>query len=326
VPARRDPIREYGLDEAGAAAQGLGLEMRVARCEICGAKVAFDTASISENCVFCGSSQVLTEEARRNSIRPESLVPLDVSRDDVKRSFRKWIGGLWFRPNALKRLKDFDGVGVYVPYWTFDCHARSNWTAQAGYYYYETETYTTVKDGKPVNRTRRVRKTRWVPTAGERVDHFDDIPILASKGIDAGLARNLGEFDRRALVPYQPEYLAGWAAEEYSVPLIDGWRVGQSQVEGTQTSRCAGDVPGDTHRSLYVRTEVSDVRWKHVLLPVWSLTFRFKGKSYPVLVHGQSGRVVGKAPYSFWKILLFVVLLGLLLGGGSFVVSFAQSM
>ncbi len=307
VPARRDPIREYGLDEAGSAARGLGLEVRVARCEVCGAKVAFDTASVSESCVFCGSSRVLAEDARRNSIRPESLIPLDVSRDEVKAAFGAWLGRLWFRPSALKKLKDFDATGVYVPYWTFDCHAQSDWTAQAGYHYWVTETYMTTVNGKTVMRTRQVRKTRWVPAAGERDDDFDDIPILASKGIDAGLARKLGEFKRAALVPYRPEYLAGWAAEEYSVTLADGWKTGQARAESTQVSRCSGDVPGDTQRSLHVRTEFSDVRWKHVLFPIWSLTFQWKGKAYPVLIHGQSGRVVGEAPYSWVKIVLVVL-------------------
>jgi DNA-directed RNA polymerase subunit RPC12/RpoP len=307
VEAGADVIREYGLDEAGAAAHGLGLEMRAARCEVCGAKVAFDDAAVSKACVFCGSPRVLVEEARRNAIRPESLVPLDVGRDGVEKAFRKWLKGLWFRPNALKRLKTFQAIGVYVPYWTYDCHVRSVWTAQAGYHYWVNESYTTRVNGKTVRRTRRVRKTRWVPAAGERDDDFDDIPVLGSKGIDEGLADKLGEFDRTALVPYRPEYLAGWAAEEYQVPLADGWERGQEKAAATQRGRCARDVPGDTQRFLHVRNSFSRVRWKHVLLPMWGLSFDWKGERYPVLIHGQTGQVVGKAPWSTAKIVLAVL-------------------
>ena len=65
-------------------------------------------------------------------------------------------------------------------------------------------------------------------------------------------------------------------------------------------------MPGDTHRNLRVRDEVAEVRWKHVLLPLWSLQYRFGGKVYTVLVQGQSGRVVGEAPYSPIKVALFV--------------------
>lgn len=304
-----DVIREYSLEEAGAAAHGLGLELRAARCEVCGASVAFDDAAVATSCVFCGSGRVLVEDARRNAIRPESLVPLDVGRADVETAFRRWLKGLWFRPNALKRLKTFQAVGVYVPFWTYDCDVHSVWTAQAGYHYWVTQTYTTRQNGRTVTRTRRVRKTRWVPAAGERRDAFDDIHVLGSKGIDEGLADKLGEFDRSGLVPYRPEYLAGWAAEEYQVPLAEGWERGQEKAAAVQEGRCARDVPGDTHRFLRVRNRFSGVRWKHVLLPMWSLTFEWKGERYPVLVHGQTGRVVGRAPWSWVKIALAALLL-----------------
>jgi hypothetical protein len=52
-----------------------------------------------------------------------------------------------------------------------------------------------------------------------------------------------------------------------------------------------------------------------VLLPVWSLTYRHGGQTYAVLIHGQSGRVVGDAPYSWVKIaaLVAAILIGVLL-------------
>ena len=65
-------------------------------------------------------------------------MPLDVGRDDVEKKFLEWITGLWFRPNDLKKTRTFEGVGVYVPFWTFDCQVHSDWSADAGYYYYTT--------------------------------------------------------------------------------------------------------------------------------------------------------------------------------------------
>ena len=73
-------------------------------------------------------------------------------------------------------------------------------------------------------------------------------------------------------------------------------------VVDSQRQRCAGDVPGDTQRNLRVQNRIFDVRWKHVLLPIWSVQYAFKGETYTVLVHGQTGRVVGQAPLSWVKI------------------------
>lgn len=316
VPRGEGTILERPLSEAGSAARGLGLERRVTHCNTCGADVSLDTSSTAEACVYCGSPSVLEQAANRNAIRPESLIPIDVGKDEVGRAFKKWLDGLWFRPNAIRALRKFDAVGVYTPFWTFDCRVFSSWSADAGYYYYVTQRYTVMVNGKPQIRTRRVRKVRWVPKWGDRRDSYDDLLIPASVGTPVDLVQRLGAFDLRALVPYKPEYLAGWRAEEYRIDLERGWASGQAAVEAEQRVRCSGDVPGDTQRRLRVENTISDVQWKHVLLPIWSLQYRFKQKTYTVLIHGQTGAVVGEAPLSWVKITLLV--LGVLaLGGGA---------
>lgn len=307
VPRQEGTILERRLEEAPSAKRGMGVELRVAGCDTCGARVTFDGKATADVCVYCGSPNVLEQEANRNAIRPESVVPLDVGRQQVEANFVKWIRGLWFRPNALKKTKKFHAVGIYVPFWTFDASVHSDWSADAGYYYYVTQTYTTTVNGKRVTRTRQVRKVRWRPAWGARDDHYDDLLIHASKGQPAGLVRELGEFDTKGLVPYKPEYLAGWRAEEYGVDLEAGWEAGRAQIAATQERRCSGDVPGDTQRNLHVSNRISEVRWKHVLLPIWSLQYKFRGKTYTVLVHGLTGKIVGKAPLSWVKILLLVL-------------------
>jgi DNA-directed RNA polymerase subunit RPC12/RpoP len=140
VPRGEGTIVERSFRDAGEAARGLGLEVRVSRCGNCGAQVSFDEKTTSRSCVYCGSANVLEQDANRNAIRPESLVPLDVSRAAVEQNFQRWVRGLWFRPNELKKTRNVDAVGVYVPFWTYDCHVRSDWSADSGYYYYVTQT------------------------------------------------------------------------------------------------------------------------------------------------------------------------------------------
>lgn len=316
VAVRDEVILERPLSEAGVAAKGLGTDVRVTECATCGARVTFEGSSTSEACPFCGSAEVLAQEASRNAIRPESLIPLEIGRGIVEETFRTWIGSLWFRPNAIKRTRKIEAVGVYVPAWTFDAAVHSDWSAQSGTYYWVTETYTVRVNGKTQLRTRQVRKVRWWPSWGQRDDVHDDVLVIASRGIDGELASSLGNFSTDGLVPYAPSYLAGWRAEEYQVDLEQGWVRGRELMRDIQQSRCAADVPGDTHRSLRVRNTFRDVRWKHVLLPMWSVTYDFRGKSYAVLINGQSGELAGRAPYSWVKISLAVIVGILLLAGG----------
>lgn len=315
VPVLEDEIVERPLEAAGDAARGLGLELRVVQCKTCGARLTLEPHVTSESCAYCGSTNVMTQAANRNAIRPESLVPLDVGQRQVEEHFRRWLRRLWFRPNELKRATKRDAVGIYVPFWTFDCVAASQWTAQSGVYYNVPVTRQVRIGGKLQMRQTTERRVRWSPARGERDDVYDDTHVHASKGRCAELVRELGAFDTEGLVPYRPEYLAGWRAEEYQVDLEDGWAIGREWIHEAQRSRCAADVPGDTHRDLRVRTELSDVRWKHVLLPIWSLSYDFRGKTYAVLIHGQTGRVVGRAPYSIVKISLALLAVLVVLGG-----------
>jgi hypothetical protein len=51
------------------------------------------------------------------------------------------------------------------------------------------------------------------------------------------------------------------------------------------------------------------------LLPVWMLAYRYKGKSYQVVVNAATGEVQGDRPWSAWKIALAVIA-GLVVVGG----------
>ena len=70
----------------------------------------------------------------------------------------------------------------------------------------------------------------------------------------------------------------------------------------------AGQIPGDTYRNLQIHPVFSGQTFKHILVPVWLLTYNFGQKPYQVVVNGYTGRMAGDYPKSFWKILLLVLL------------------
>ena len=48
----------------------------------------------------------------------------------------------------------------------------------------------------------------------------------------------------------------------------------------------------------------SNVRFKHILLPVWMAAYPYKNKVYRFLINGETGRTAGKSPVSPLKVLL----------------------
>jgi len=298
---------------------GMGRPAMAVRCKECGATVQFEQNITTTQCPFCGSSYVAPQEVSAKSIRPESLVPFRVDRANAGKRFSDWIGGLWFRPNDLKAKAKVQNIdGVYVPFWAYNAHAHSNWTAQAGYYYYVT---VTKRDSQGKTRTVQERRIRWVPAWGQRDDDYRDLLICASKGLPPDLVLKVQNFDCNQLAPYNPAYLSGWRAEEYVVNLQEGWGQGAQRIADEQYKRCGKDVPGDTHRALSVNNTFSNVTWRHILLPLWIAAYRYKEKVYRFLVNGQTGEVVGKAPWSWIKLTILFLVLAVVVGAIVFLVN-----
>ena len=125
--------------------------------------------------------------SRSRIIQPESVIPFKITSDEAYQRYRKWLGKGFFRPkDVLTKSGDAKITGIYVPYWTFDAHADSRWTAESGKYYYETERYTTTENGKRVTKTRQVRKVRWYPSSGAHSDDYDDVLISGTTSGDHG--------------------------------------------------------------------------------------------------------------------------------------------
>ena len=216
-------------------------------CERCGAEVTYAGATVSAACPFCGSQQVVERKGDVDRILPQAVVPFAVTLEDAKRRWREWLGHGIFRPRRLREVASGEALkGVYLPYWTFDTHVYSQWTALAGYHY-----TVTVGFGKDA---RTETRTRWVPASGDRREFYDDVLVCASKGVDERLLAKAQEYVLSALQPYRSDYLQGWAAEEYVVDLKPAWGRAREEVNAMEVSACGRAVPGDTHSDLRVWT------------------------------------------------------------------------
>jgi len=278
-------------------ARGWQAEKTSVRCRSCQAISVFDADKIGKRCDFCGSTQLVTYTEVKDVFRPESLLVMKVSESEARDLIRSWYRKQWLAPNRLRTKALTDTTkGVYLPYWTFDAHADSEWTAEAGEY------YSTMENGK------HVRRIRWRSTAGQLSHVFDDQLVPASRGVHAKWLRGVEPFPTAALVPYDAGYLSGWTVERYQIDLVDAAARSRQQMEGELLRFCASRVPGDTHRNLVVRSTFSDQRFKHILLPVWLMTYTFGGKAYQVVINGVTGTVAGGRPWSWVKIALLVLL------------------
>jgi hypothetical protein len=303
-----EALREIPPERRGWKAEKLSV-----KCQSCQAISVFDATRVAQRCEFCGSAQLVPYEQLKAPISPESLLPFKITESQVRDTARQWYGSRWFAPSRLKHAAMTDQVrGVYLPYWTFDARAHSDWSADSGYYYWESEAYT---DSQGKVQTRQVRKVRWQPSSGSVRHFFDDELVSASRGVNPELLRKIEPFPTQDLSAYKPDFLAGWIVEQYQVDLSAAASRSTEQMNAQMEQLCAQQVPGDTHRNLRVQTDYADRTFKHILVPIWLLTFVYGAENYQVLINGYTGAIAGKYPLSWVKILLtiFGILIAVLL-------------
>ncbi len=276
-------------------------------CKHCGANQHVKENYKSLSCVYCGEPLIREDIEKEGWILPGALIPFQL---DVKRArgiFKNWVGSIWFAPNELKKAAlATDGLrGLYVPYWTFDANLSAAYQGQRGDYYYEKRSIRT-KNG---TKTQQVRKTRWSSASGRVKGFVDDILINASQQKRIEIPHEITFWNTKKLTNFNSKYLSGFVTEKYSVSLKQGHHQSFKEAKKIAHNWIRRDIGGDTQRINHADIELENETFKHVLLPVYISSYRFKGKEYHFYINGQTGALSGTHPYSFWKIFFFCLLI-----------------
>ena len=141
------------------------------------------------------------------------------------------------------------------------------------------------------------------------VEHFFDVVLVpASKGVHGKLLGELEPFPTTTdLVPYDPGYVSGWVVEQYQIDLIQAAEDSRTRMNAALEQICSEQVPGETQRNLEIHPAYSAQTFKHILLPVWLLSYTFGTKNYQVAVNGHTGKITGEYPISWIKVTLVAI-------------------
>ena len=133
---------------------------------------------------------------------------------------------------------------------------------------------------------------------------IDDELVAASRGVQPDLLSGVEPFPTKELVGYQPGFLSGWVVERYQIDLLAAARNSLEQMDAKLRSLCASQVPGDTQRNLQVDANYSGQTFKHILVPVWLLSYDYGRRAFQVVINGYTGTIAGRYPKSWIKITL----------------------
>lgn len=282
-------------------------------CDNCGGTVEFIGTLTSDECAYCGTAlQLENIHDAEDRVPVDGVLPFQVDRQQAQGQLAQWIKSRWFAPNEFRR-RGVQGrfSGVYVPFWTFDALTHTHWSGQRGDHY-------TVTVGSGKNRRTETR-TSWSYRSGQFQHFFDDVIIIAATNMPRKRLDALDPWPLDRCLPFNEAYLAGYLASTYDIELDAGFETARELMEEQLRGMVRGEIGGDEQRITEMNVHYDAITYKHVLLPIWSLVYRYHNKPYQVFINAGTGEVQGDRPWSWVKItltLLFAFMIGL---GGFFV-------
>jgi len=276
-------------------------EHKEIRCESCSSNVIFTGTLTSTSCPYCGSP-IQRENVHSGGFRiaVDAVLPFRVEHDEAQDLLGKWVQSRWFAPNDFKK-KGINGEfnGVYLPFWTYDSLTFNKYSGQRG------ENYTvTVGTGK--NRRTETR-TRWYSASGRFQRFFNDELINATTGLPTALIDALTPWPLSECLPFTQQVLAGYYARTYDLELDEGFVIARERIDQKLYADVCSRIGGDKQRVHDIDTRYDAITFKHLLLPVWMLAYRYKDKTFRIYVNAGTGEVQGERPWSWVKICLTIL-------------------
>ncbi len=264
---------------------------QVLRCMECNAAVAFSAAHQAPRCAFCGATMAIEQLVDPLEVA-EVQIPFTVDRDTAVTALRGWLGKRGFF--APKTLRDEAVLESLTPLcwagWVCSAQATVAWTADSD-------------EGS--------KRSAWAPHAGQVPMRFESIVVPASRGLTLDECRLLVPYyDLRRAVPVALEAIPG--EEPAMIESFDAQRSAarrhvQRSIEATAKTRVEPHIPGRRFRKIHVACLLQGQTTERVALPAWVLAYRYRGRPYRAIVHGQRPEVVlGGAPIDWAKVATLV--------------------
>jgi hypothetical protein len=256
---------------------------RLLHCKECGAERTLAADQLSGRCPFCFSNQVIEQDSLGSFEQPDGLIPFVITREEAGKRIKERLKGLgervksWFDSNEVAHATL---NGYYLPFWVFDAMLDITRTRV---------------DNRPTPDRARVKQAYL---QSQYSDAIYDVEVCAVKSPPPALTSQLGDYDLRALVDYEPELLAAYPAGLYTVDVDQAALEARSRASAIMRSKFTErDLSDDTSVSISVFTKVQQMSYRLVLLPVWIATLVEVDQDIrAALVNGQTGKVVlGKA-------------------------------
>ena len=265
---------------------------RLYSCPSCGAELITDENTAATECYYCHDPVVLKGRLS-GEYRPSRVIPFKLTRSDAEGIFKDWCKKRWFLPKRfLSESQLLHMAGVYVPFWVANCNIHGQMTAvckqtrswtSGGYQYTEVKEFDVYRDASLL---------------------FEGIPADGASKIEDELMEAIEPFDYREATDFEMSYLSGFLSDKYDMNKAQVFpRVRNRAVNGSDQLLRSTMTGYSSIRVTQSDMQVLQTKWEYMLLPVWFMTYQYRGKQYAFAINGQSGKQAGTPPLDTGKLL-----------------------
>lgn len=276
---------EWEAEQKQAWTEAEQEELFAFQCPSCGGEILADATDAATFCPYCDNPTVLPSRLS-GTIKPDSLIPFQTSKEDAKTAFLKLCKGKPLLPKFFTGKQRIERItGLYVPFWLYECDADY------------TASYKATRVHRWSDRNYIYTKTDHFLLNRRAEADFSGIPMDGSQKMEDALMESIEPFDYSKMVDFDMSYLSGYLADKYDVPSEQGESRIRERVDRTISDALQSSLLGyhsviPTSRQLHINHSKA----KYVLLPVWILNTNYNGKIYTFAMNGQSGKMTGTFP------------------------------
>lgn len=262
-------------------------QLQIFTCPSCGGELVTDGTTAATFCPYCDNPAVLPGRVSA-SLRPDGVLPFQRTKEEAKAAFEKLLKHKPLLPKGFLDEHRLEKItGMYVPFWLYDCGGELDGRYRA----------TRVRVWRSGDY--RYKKTSHFLLLRQASASFAGIPMDASTKMDDALMESIEPFDYSKVVDFDTAYLSGFLADKFDVESTAGQdrirtRVSESLDDLVQPSFIGYSSVMPTSKNI----QVSGIKARYVLLPVWMLTVKFNGETYIFAMNGQTGKLTGTLPVS----------------------------
>ena len=287
-------LEKYKKNESSSISANQ-LKYNAYNCKNCGAQIVMDENTSVTECVYCGSSAIITDRLE-GAFAPKQIIPFKKTKNDALKAFSDYKKGKWFMPKEFLQQKNIQKIsGIYIPFYLYDIDVSArihvdatkvtSWSDR-NYSYTQTDYFDVVREGRM---------------------SFNQIPTDASTKFPDDIMDSIEPYDYTELTDFNSSYMAGFLSEKYNLSLEELSERAEKRAKKTAIDTLFNDVTGYSSKAITDSIEKSHIKnpSEYVLLPVWMLNINFNNKIYTLAMNGQTGKFIGNVPISWKSVLKF---------------------